>query len=206
MLAGRTGGSRRVTTSTPLSTRGTGLNWFAGIRGPKRCSHHGAQATETRVSGGQALSGHLVLDDEVRSPKRRGRIVEQVMEDLGGYAVRDRPDHPEGFGAREPDREEVRFDHLECSLSQPAQVTGPHRVHLDRDDPGTRLYKGAGDGSLAGADLDDEVARLDGGVFDELLSASLKKKVLTETAASDVSDRTPARAHGASPSLPCRKQ
>jgi hypothetical protein len=80
---GSIGRPRRVTTSTPASTCGTGRNSAAGILRPSWNSHHGAQTVESSVDGGTAArlqaTSHWTmtwarLSGTLGSSRRRRRI------------------------------------------------------------------------------------------------------------------------------------
>lgn len=53
-------------------------------------------------------------------------------------------------------------------VTEPAfEVTGPARVQLDGDDPGSRFHQRRGDGAVPGADVEDERPLGEGSVSDE---------------------------------------
>jgi hypothetical protein len=81
-----------------------------------------------------------------------------------------------------------------------AELLGPHRIALDRDDVDPPTSQGDGDRAMARADLDDQLPRPEVGLGDETVSEFGAKKVLTETATSLVPGRPPLGGHGASPS------
>ena len=72
MLGGSSGGSRRVTTKTPASTRGIGRNSPAGMRCWRRNSHQGAHTVERRVEGGAAARFCATSHCTTRSGRTRG--------------------------------------------------------------------------------------------------------------------------------------
>ena len=81
-------------------------------------------------------------------------------------------------------------------------VTEPlstHGIDLDRDDVDLSVGERDGDRTKAGADLHDQLTRLEVGVGDQTVSELGTEEVLTETATAFVPGRPPVGGHDGSP-------
>jgi hypothetical protein len=126
-----------------------------------------------RGPDGRVLGGELPLHDQVRAPKRRAGIAEQVREDRSGAGERQVREHRER--SRRPlAAGGVAPDDLDAPVLPEArpQLRREQRVALDRDDLRPGLGERLRQDSGAAADLQDEVAPLDAGLRDEICCES----------------------------------
>ena len=152
------------------------------------------------------FAGHVVLHDEIGPGRAGRRPVEQEFEQCGGVAERRACRHPVGL-LGQAQAAEIGADHPHpsghaCDRSSLVETVGPNRIALDGPDPGAGGGERDRERTPACADVDDQVALVDGQPGYEAVDQVLvSEEVLAVGAPSLIPGApTPAPGHGAAPS------
>jgi hypothetical protein len=109
----------------------------------------------------------LLLEDEARR-HQPVPAVEHTAEQRGGHTER-WVRHDVEVRSRQSQVTRVRLHHDDRCAEPRAQVRGASRMRLDGDHPRAGVEQARGDGSVPGADVEDERSRRQAGVSDEVL-------------------------------------
>jgi hypothetical protein len=175
---------------------------------PRRNPAAEAYVPPWRPDGGQqrgrghggALARHFPLNDHVGALQARVGIVEQTTKDIGRSAEGQRTRDAKGF-VRQRELEKVALDDLEMRsaagpLPQAPRLGG---IRFHRHDAHAAARKRKGDGAEPGANLDDQLTRVEIRRSDQAFSGCGIKKVLAEMAPPPVPGCPPMGGHGRSP-------